>query len=196
MILLQLLWAFVQVGAFSFGGGYAALPLIEEQVVKVNHWLTAQEFTDIITISQMTPGPIAINSASFVGIRMGGILGTVVATFGCILPSLVIVLLLSYFFFKYRNLRMVQGIVKGLRPGVVALIAASGYGLMANALWGDGAFSFAALDWFAVALFAAALVVLRKWKPNPIYVMVACGVVGALFYGLVLGVGWTTLFVV
>ena len=107
MILLQLLWAFVQVGAFSFGGGYAALPLIEEQVVKVNHWLTAQEFTDIITISQMTPGPIAINSASFVGIRMGGILGTVVATFGCILPSLVIVLLLSYFFFKYRNLRMV-----------------------------------------------------------------------------------------
>ena len=101
---------------------------------------------------------------------------------GCLL---VIVLLLAYFFFKYRNLRMVQGIVKGLRPGVVALIAASGYGLMANALWGDGAFSFAALDWFAVALFAAALVVLRKWKPNPIYVMVACGVVGALFYGLV-----------
>lgn len=185
MILLQLLWAFIQVGAFSFGGGYAALPLIEEQVVKTNHWLNPQEFTDIITISQMTPGPIAINSASFVGIRMGGILGTVVATFGCILPSLVIVLLLSYFFFKYRNLRMVQGIVKGLRPGVVALIAASGYGLMANALWGDGAFSFAALDWFAVVLFAAALVVLRKWKPNPIYVMVACGVIGALFYGLV-----------
>ena len=94
-------------------------------------------------------------------------------------------LLLSYFFFKYRNLRMVQGIVKGLRPGVVALIAASGYGLMATALWGDGPFRFAALDWFAVVLFAAALVVLRKWKPNPIYVMVACGVVGALFYGLV-----------
>ena len=103
MILLQLLWAFVQVGAFSFGGGYAALPLIEEQVVKANHWLTAQEFTDIITISQMTPGPIAINSASFVGIRMGGIPGTLVATFGCILPSLIIVLLLSYFFFKYRS---------------------------------------------------------------------------------------------
>ena len=105
MILLQLLWAFIQVGAFSFGGGYAALPLIEEQVVRANQWLTAQEFTDIITISQMTPGPIAINSASFVGIRMGGIAGTAVATFGCILPSLVIVLLLSYFFFKYRNLR-------------------------------------------------------------------------------------------
>ena len=186
MILLQLLWAFIQVGAFSFGGGYAALPLIEEQVVRANQWLTAQEFTDIITISQMTPGPIAINSASFVGIRMGGPVGTVVASFGCILPSLVIVLLLSYFFFKYRNLRMVQGVVKGLRPGVVALIAASGYGLMANALWGSkNSFSVDMVDWFAVGLFAAALFALRKWKPNPIYVMLACGVVGALFYGLV-----------
>lgn len=186
MILLQLLWAFIQVGAFSFGGGYAALPLIEEQVVRSNQWLSAQEFTDIITISQMTPGPIAINSASFVGIRMGGIAGTVVATFGCILPSLVIVLLLSYFFFKYRNLRMVQGVVKGLRPGVVALIAASGYGLMANALWGSKtSFDINMVDWFAVGLFAVALFALRKWKPNPIYVMLACGVVGALFYGLV-----------
>ena len=184
MILLQLLWAFIQVGAFSFGGGYAALPLIEEQVVRANQWLTAQEFTDIITISQMTPGPIAINSASFVGIRMGGIAGTAVATFGCILPSLVIVLLLSYFFFKYRNLRMVQGVVKGLRPGVVALIAASG--LMANALWGSKtSFRLDMVDWFAVGLFAVALFALRKWKPNPIYVMLACGVVGALFYGLV-----------
>ena len=186
MILLQLLWAFIQVGAFSFGGGYAALPLIEEQVVRANQWLTAQEFTDIITISQMTPGPIAINSASFVGIRMGGIAGTAVATFGCILPSLVIVLLLSYFFFKYRNLRMVQGVVKGLRRGVVALIAASGYGLMANALWGSKtSFRLDMVDWFAVGLFAVALFALRKWKPNPIYVMLACGVVGALFYGLV-----------
>ena len=186
MILLQLLWAFIQVGAFSFGGGYAALPLIEKQVVRANQWLTAQEFTDIITISQMTPGPIAINSASFVGIRMGGIAGTAVATFGCILPSLVIVLLLSYFFFKYRNLRMVQGVVKGLRPGVVALIAASGYGLMANALWGSKtSFRLDMVDWFAVGLFAVALFALRKWKPNPIYVMLACGVVGALFYGLV-----------
>ena len=185
MIYLQLFLSFLQIGLFSFGGGYAAMPLIQDQVVTRYGWLSMAEFTDLITISQMTPGPIAINSASFVGIRMGGIPGTLVATFGCILPSLVIVLLLSYFFFKYRNLRMVQGIVKGLRPGVVALIAASGYGLMATALWGDGPFRFAALDWFAVVLFAAALVVLRKWKPNPIYVMVACGVVGALFYGLV-----------
>ena len=186
MILLQLLWAFVQVGAFSFGGGYAALPLIEQQVVIEHNWLTPQEFTDIITISQMTPGPIAINSASFVGIRMAGIVGTVVATFGCILPSLVIVLLLAHFFFKYRNLRMVQGIVKGLRPGVVALIGASGFGLMATSLWGgEGNFAIANLDWFAIALFAVALAVLRKWKPNPISVMVGCGIVGALFYGLV-----------
>ena len=171
--------------AFTFGGGYVIVPLMRKKFVETLGWIDEEEMLDLIAIAQSAPGPIAVNSASFVGIRMGGIPGTLVATFGCILPSLIIVLLLSYFFFKYRNLRMVQGIVKGLRPGVVALIAASGYGLMATALWGDGPFRFAALDWFAVVLFAAALVVLRKWKPNPIYVMVACGVVGALFYGLV-----------
>lgn len=186
MILLKLLWAFVQVGAFSFGGGYAALPLIEEQVVTINQWLNPQEFTDIITISQMTPGPIAINSASFVGIRMAGLPGTVVATLGCILPSLIVVLLLAHFYFKYRSLHMVQGIVKGLRPGVVALIGASGFGLMATALWGGrGNFAINNLDWFAIALFVAAFAVLRKWKPNPIYVMLGCGVIGAIFYAII-----------
>ena len=86
MILLQLFFSFLQIGLFSFGGGYAALPLIQAQVVELHHWLDRTEFTDLITISQMTPGPIAINSATFVGIRIAGPLGAIAATLGCILP--------------------------------------------------------------------------------------------------------------
>lgn len=95
MIYLQLFISFLQIGMFSFGGGYAAMPLIQGQVVTLHHWLSMEEFTDLITISQMTPGPIAVNSATFVGIKIAGIPGAIVATFGCILPSCVIVTLLA-----------------------------------------------------------------------------------------------------
>ena len=97
MLYLQLFWSFFQIGLFSIGGGYAAMPLIQNQVVDLHHWLTLSEFTDLITISQMTPGPIAINSATFVGIRIGGVGGALVSTLGCILPSLIIVMTLAYF---------------------------------------------------------------------------------------------------
>lgn len=95
MIYLQLFWSFLQIGLFSFGGGYAAMPLIQGQVVTSHGWLTMSEFTDLITISQMTPGPIAVNSATFVGLKIAGIPGAVVATVGCILPSCIIVTILA-----------------------------------------------------------------------------------------------------
>ena len=107
MILFNLFWAFFQIGLFSFGGGYAALPLIREQVVLNNAWMTAAEFTDLITISQMTPGPIAINAASFIGARLAGIPGAVVATIGNILPSCAIALLLAFLYRKYHNLALI-----------------------------------------------------------------------------------------
>ena len=95
MIYLQLFWSFIQIGMFSFGGGYAAMPLIQGQVVTDHGWLTMSEFTDLITISQMTPGPIAVNSATFVGLKIAGIPGAVVSTLGCILPSRSIVTVLA-----------------------------------------------------------------------------------------------------
>ena len=91
MIYLQLFLSFLQIGAFSFGGGYAAMPLIQNQVVDLHHWLSLSEFTDLVTISQMTPGPIAVNSATFVGIKIAGIPGAIVATLVCILPACIIV---------------------------------------------------------------------------------------------------------
>ena len=103
MILLKLFLSFLQIGAFSFGGGYAAVPLIQDQVVSIHSWMTMGEFTDLITISQMTPGPIAVNSATFVGLRMAGLPGAVIATLGCILPSCIIVSILAYVCLLYTS---------------------------------------------------------------------------------------------
>ena len=110
MIYLKLFISFLKIGAFSFGGGYAAMPIIQSEVVDANHWLTIAEFNDLITISQMTPGPIAINSATFVGIRIAGIKGAIVATLGCIMPSFSLVTLLAQVYMKYKKLRMLQSI--------------------------------------------------------------------------------------
>ena len=109
MIYLQLFWSFFQIGLFSFGGGYAAVPLIQSQIVETNQWLSMGQFADLITIAEMTPGPIAINSATFVGTQVAGLPGAVIATFGCVFPSFVLVLLLSFLYIRYRNLKGMPG---------------------------------------------------------------------------------------
>lgn len=116
-MLLDLFLCFVQVGLFSIGGGYAAMPMIQAKAVEYYHWLTMSEFTDLMTIAEMTPGPITVNSATFVGIRMAGIPGALVATMGCILPSLIIVSLLSWLYEKYRSMDAMQAVLACLRPG-------------------------------------------------------------------------------
>jgi len=187
MIYLDLFFSFFQVGLFSIGGGYAALPLIQNQVVNAHAWLSMSEFADIITISQMTPGPIAINSATFVGTRLAGVFGAVVATLGCITPSFIIVLLLAMLYKKYKNLKYVQGVLKCLQPAVVGLIASAGIIIIGHALWNGGAYSFdpMSIDFIAAAFIAICLFVLRKFKVNPIYVMLAAGAFGGLIYSLI-----------
>ncbi len=184
MILLTLYWSFFQIGLFSIGGGYAALPLIQNQVVELHGWLSMSEFADVVTISQMTPGPIAINAASFVGIRISGIPGAVVATLGCITPSIFLSLLLAYIYYRYRGLSTFQGIMKGLRPAVVALIASAGISLVLLAFWKSEAVStdFSKVDLLAVAIFAIALFAMRKWKVNQIYIMIGAGIIGLVAY--------------
>ena len=178
MILLKLFLSFIQIGLFSIGGGYAAMPLIQAQVVEANGWLTMNEFIDLITIAEMTPGPIAVNSATFVGIRIAGLPGALVATFGCILPSLFIVSLLSYIYTKYRNLSVLQSVLASLRPAVVALIASAGINILLKVVFGDGAMALQNIQILGLCLFAAAFFVLRKFKLNPILVMTLCGAAG------------------
>lgn len=178
MIYLQLFWSFLQVGLFSIGGGYAAMPLIQAQIVEHHGWLTMREFADLITIAEMTPGPVAVNSATFVGIRIAGIPGAIIATFGCILPSLIIVSILAYVYYKYRGLTLLEGILATLRAAVVALILAAGLDLLKNAVLGSGALKLQNVDWIGAVLFFAAFVILRVRKWNPILVMCLCGGAG------------------
>lgn len=135
MIYWELFWSFVQVGAFCVGGGYASMPLIQEQVIERHAWLTLQQFIDIFTISQMTPGPIGINAATFVGTKVAGIPGAIAATAGFVFPSVIIVLILAKLFFKYGDIGPIRGILNGLRPAVVALICSAGVGFVLLALW-------------------------------------------------------------
>nr|WP_319489650.1 chromate transporter [uncultured Caproiciproducens sp.] len=178
MIYVKLFLAFLQIGAFSFGGGYAALPLIQAQVVDQYHWLTMSDYTDLITISQMTPGPIAINAATFVGNQIAGIPGALIATLGCILPSCIFVSALAWLYTKYRKLSIMQGILESLRPAVVAMIATAGVTILLPAFFLNGSISFLAGNFQIrpVLYFAGALFLLRKFKMDPVKVMVLCGV--------------------
>ena len=161
MIYLQLFLSFLQVGMFSIGGGYAAIPLIRDQIVTSHTWLTMNEFTDLITIAEMTPGPIAVNSATFVGIRITGPLGAVIATLGCITPSLLIVSLLAYIYYRYKN--------------VVALIAGAGLSILKLVVFQGNVAALASVNWAGVLIFVAAFVALRTFKINPILTMLCCG---------------------
>lgn len=187
MIYLQLFWSFFQIGLFSIGGGYAAMPLIQNQVVQLNHWLTLTEFTDLITISQMTPGPIAINSATFIGIRLAGFPGALVATAGCVLPSCVIIAVLYFLYSRYSKLSAVQGVLDGLRPAVVALIASAGASMVLLSFFGVSSIPSQPefVDPTAILLFLASFLLLRLKKYNPIWVMLGCGVAGGVVYSLV-----------
>ena len=177
MIYLQLFLSFLQIGLFSFGGGYAAMPLIQAQIVDAHGWLTMSEFTDLITISQMTPGPIAVNSATFVGINIAGIPGAIVATIGCILPSCVIVTFLAKLYLKYRTMDLLQGVLNALRPAVVALIASAGVSILLTAFWGsEEKILLEETDWLLVVIFGLSFLLLDKAKMNPILVIILAGV--------------------
>lgn len=185
MIYLQLFWVFIQVGLLSIGGGYAAIPIIQSQVVDKLGWLTMTEFIDLITIAEMTPGPLAINSATFVGTKIGGILGALTATAGFLIPSFCIVLLLAFLYFKFKNLTVVKKVLDGLRPAIVALIFSAGLAILILALWGtqgiEGGIQNVSI--LSAALFACSFIVLRAAKKvSPIFIMLGTGLVGVIVY--------------
>lgn len=186
MIYIQLFWSFFQIGLFSIGGGYAAMPLIQNQVVDTHSWLTMSQFADVMTIAEMTPGPIAINSATFVGIQVSGLIGAIVATIGCVCPSCIVVMTLAYIYYRFRGLNIVQGILAGLRPAVISMIASAGISLFILAVYGQRTLptDLANIDVAAVFIFIIGFVVLRKWKWNPMWIMGASGVAGILLYSI------------
>lgn len=184
MILLKLFFAFIQVGLFSVGGGYAAIPLIQEQIVNIHELMTLEEFSDLITVAEMTPGPISINSATFVGMRIAGIPGVLLCTVGCIISSFCICLILAHFYYKYRSVSGVQTVLGAMRPAVVALIASAGASILMLALFQAEIHDIVLEDIRVVELgiFAVAFFLLRKFKLNAITVILGSGVVGTAIY--------------
>lgn len=179
MIYWRLFLSFLQIGALSFGGGYASMPLIQAQIVTQNGWLSMEEFGDLVTIAEMTPGPIAVNAATFVGTKLGGVPGALAATAGCILPACILVMLIAKLYLKYKNLAVLQSVLGSLRPAVVAMIASAGILILITAVWG-GTLSLGTTNWKMAAIFIGAFVLLRKTKLNPIAVMVLAGAVNLL----------------
>lgn len=188
MLLLKLFFAFIQVGLFSVGGGYAAIPLIQEQIVNIYGLMTLEEFSDLITIAEMTPGPISINSSTFVGTRLAGPLGAIICTLGCIIPSFIICLTLAHFYYKYRNLEGVQTVLSSLRPAVVALIGSAGVSILMLALFQADFSSFQFKDFHIIefGLFGVSLFLLRKYKEkiSAISIIFGTGILGTIIYVL------------
>ena len=195
-IYLQLFWVFFVIGLFTFGGGYAMLSLIQTQVVVTHSWLTESAFTDIVAISQMTPGPIGINSATYVGYEvlrqsgathLAGILGSMTATFAVMLPSFIIVLTIVRFYTRFKDNKIFEGVMSWLRPAVVGLIGAAALILMFKVDWNGARAGISIVrenfqDWTSWLLFAAAVIASLFFKAGPIPVIIAGGILGLLIY--------------
>ena len=186
MIFFWLFITFFEIGLFGFGGGYGMLSLIQNETVEHWHWLTSSEFTDIVAISQMTPGPIGINSATYCGYtavfkcynsHLMGILGSATATFALVLPSLILMVLISKMFMKYMHHHSVESVFRGLRPAVVGLLAAATLLLMTPDNFSTPSTN---LWQFCIScfLFLAAFVGVKFVKVNPIRMILYCAVAG------------------
>ena len=186
MIYFQLFWAWFQIGLFTIGGAYAALPIIKNMIVDNYGWLTVPQFTDLVVIDQMAPGPIILNSSTFVGAQVAGFPGSVVATFGCLAGPAIIVSIIAYFYFKYKDLPIIKTMLNMMRPVVVALIASAGLSIIITTFWKAGVISFDVnkIDFAAVGITAAAFVIMRKFKIVPEFIILGCGVLGGIIYSL------------
>jgi chromate transporter len=174
MIYLQLFWVFFIIGLFTFGGGYAMLSLIQSEVVIKHAWITAEKFTDIVAISQMTPGPIGINSATYVGYTItGNMFGSLLATFAVVLPSFILVLTICHLYMKFKESNLFGSLMKTLRPIVIGMIAAAAGILVTKENF---------FDWTSWVLFAGAFAACQWLKTNPIWVIIAGGAIGLIIY--------------
>lgn len=173
--LLKLFLTFLKIGAFSFGGGYAVLALIQKEVIESNGWISPKDFIDIVAIAEMTPGPIAVNSSTFVGYRVGAIAGSTVATLGVVLVPITISLIVSVYYNKFKHLDQVNWIIKGIRPAVLGLIAAACIKIAWASIVDIKGIIIAILIFFGV----------YKLKINPIIAILISGVLGVIFYGVI-----------
>lgn len=177
-MLIDLFFSFLQIGLFGIGGGLVSVSLLMQQVVTEHQWLTATAFNDLIAIAESTPGPLVVNTATFVGMQLAGLPGAVIATFAAVLPGFMIALSIALLYQRYRSLSLIQGGMDGLRPAIVALIFVGGVKVAKNALFAGGIPALSSLKLFSAALFGLSFFIMRRWKPNPVALIVGGGVLG------------------
>lgn len=183
--LLKLLLIFFQVGLFSIGGGYAIIPFIQELVVEKYAWVTQGIFTDIITISQITPGPLAVNTSTFVGLKIAGIPGAIIATFGCVISGVCISISLYRFIQRNNQSIYVMEALNGLRSASIGLIISAAVTILLLTFLGTPILRMDTdVNWIAVAVFAGSLFVMRKWRVNPILLIIFTGILGGIVYSI------------
>lgn len=175
---LKVALSFLKIGAFSFGGGYAVLSFIQREVIEANRWITPEQFVDIVAIAEMTPGPIAVNSATFVGYNMFGVWGGIMCTLCTIAIPVTLSLIVSFYFSKFKENRQLQNALKGIRPAAIGLIAASCLSIAEISI----------TSVYSLLFFGIALLLVWKFKANPIITLILCGALGGVFYGAVLPV--------
>ena len=171
-LLIRLYLAFLKIGTFSFGGGYAMLPFIQKEIVEKNNWISMTEFTDIIGISQMTPGPVAINSATFVGYKVSGVLGSVIATLGVVTTSFILVTIINKLLDKFKESKIIKAALLGMRPVLIALIIYAFIDLAKEAY----------IDVKSIIITLIIGVILLSKKVHPILVIVIAAILGMVFY--------------
>lgn len=171
-LLIKLFFSFFKIGAFSFGGGYAMLPFIQREIVENNNWLNINEFMDIIGISQMTPGPVAINSATFVGYKISGVVGSIMATLGVVITSFILVSIISKTLEKFKESTIVKSALMGMRPVLIALIIKAFLDLAKESY----------LDLKSIIITTIIGLVLLSKKVHPILVIVIAAIIGIIFY--------------
>ena len=178
--LLTLFFTFFKIGLFTFGGGYAMLPFIQQEVM-LNNWLDEATFVNFVGISESSPGPFAINIATFIGMEKGGWLGSALATLGVVLPSFIVILIVAQFYLKFKESRIVSGVMSGLKPAAVGLIAAAVITMVIEVLFPAG-FSWnlfaGAQIYVSLAIFALGLWLLLKMKKHPIFIICVSAVLG------------------
>ena len=172
MIYLKLFWEFIKIGAFTFGGGYAMIPLIEREIVNKYRWLTMGQFTDLIAIAEMTPGPVAINSATFVGYKVAKFWGAAIATMGVVLPSFLIIWAIASVFFQFQDNPTLQAAFKGLRPAVLGLIIVAALSIGKTSIFAG---------YKSLLIVIGAVIALSIFKVHPILVLITCAIIGIVF---------------
>lgn len=180
-MLIKIFLSFIKIGSLAFGGAYAAIPLVEKEVVDIQKWMTYDEFSNLLAIDELTPGPIIVNAASFIGMKVAGVPGAIIATLGSILPALLIALILIIVYKKYNKLTWLQSIINSLKCMAFALIFTTFIKIALNSLFG-AYISLSNFNIFAFIMICLSFYLINKKQISPVLVMLVCGLVNVIIH--------------